>query len=511
MTSTLHIAPRRVHRRAFTLIEVLMAVLILGIGLLGLGVVLPVVVLQQRTGTDQVYGTTVAQMARDMLLAERTGADSVQTITLESNPPSGLTQPEPLSGRFVIRYDAQATQQLPVLAEADQVRAALEALPAIGPGNVVVTRSFVPASQNATGRSKITYVVRFVGELSGVAVPPFVVQLFNFDGSARVSTDVVGYAPLNAEFWRAWAAATPRPRTRAELFTPPINPNLIPADATWMVPPQRGAPLDGAIVLGNVGYRVRTDPGGRLYTRLGIIPLIDRLYPVEVGRSGDPRLVWDIALRRRAPLHVPTGPVPPPPQGVSPDVAPPLPPEAFSLEAVVFVRRIDPRLRPEPNVSVIRSLTDRTLSALARRWPVSVNTDGEPTLDGRFDGHLYSQPVTLNVRFDPILGPDGNVMRDRLSVPPSINPSVNVDRLLRYLAQPGQKLVDNLGNVHTVIGLDDRRPADLYALRLARPIAPGVEYTDQTPTDQLGRSQPLRQIVFVPQVPVSVSVFTLNP
>ncbi len=511
MTTVLHIAPRLAARRAFTLIEVLMAVLILGIGLLGLGVVLPVVVLQQRTGTDQVFGTGVAQVARDMLRAERTGADTIQTVTLESNAPTGVNPPDPLSGRFVIRYDAQSTQQLPVLAEADQVRAALESLSAIGPGNVVVTRSFVPASQNASGRSKITYVVRFVGELSGVAVPQFVVQLFNFDGNARVSTDVMGYAPLNAEFWRAWAAATPRPRTRAELLTPPTNPNLIPADATWMVPPQRATPLDGAILLGNIGYRVRTDPGGRVYNRLGIIPLIERLSPVEVGRSGDPRLVWDVALRRRAPLHVPTGTVPPPPQGVAPGVVPPLPPEAFSLEAVVFVRRIDPRLRPEPNVSVIRSLTDRNLSALARRWPVSVNADGEPTLDGRFDGHLYSQPITLNVQFDPTLGPDGNVMRDRLSVPPSINTTQNVDRLLRYLATPGQKLVDNLGNVHTVIGLDDRRPADLYAIRLAQPVAAGVEYTNQTPTDLLGRSQPFRQIVFVPQVPVSVSVFTLNP
>jgi prepilin-type N-terminal cleavage/methylation domain-containing protein len=58
-------AARRTGRlaRAFSLIEVMMAVLILGLGLLGLGAIMPAVVRQQRNGADQTFGTLAGRSA----------------------------------------------------------------------------------------------------------------------------------------------------------------------------------------------------------------------------------------------------------------------------------------------------------------------------------------------------------------------------------------------------------------------------------------------------------------
>ncbi|MFN9951596.1 MAG: prepilin-type N-terminal cleavage/methylation domain-containing protein, partial [bacterium] len=55
------------HPRAFTLIEVLLGVLILGLGLLGLASVFPLVVKQQRAAQDVVRGVAAAGGAEAVL------------------------------------------------------------------------------------------------------------------------------------------------------------------------------------------------------------------------------------------------------------------------------------------------------------------------------------------------------------------------------------------------------------------------------------------------------------
>jgi prepilin-type N-terminal cleavage/methylation domain-containing protein len=60
---------RRNVRSGFTLIEVLLGVIILGLGLLGLAAVFPAVVVQQRQASDTVEGESIARSAESFLTA----------------------------------------------------------------------------------------------------------------------------------------------------------------------------------------------------------------------------------------------------------------------------------------------------------------------------------------------------------------------------------------------------------------------------------------------------------
>jgi len=60
---------RRFARSGFTLIEVLLGVIILGLGLLGLAAVFPAVVVQQRQASDTVEGESIARSAESFLTA----------------------------------------------------------------------------------------------------------------------------------------------------------------------------------------------------------------------------------------------------------------------------------------------------------------------------------------------------------------------------------------------------------------------------------------------------------
>ncbi len=78
---------RRESRAGFTLIEVLIAVLILAIGLLALGAVVPVVVRQQRNAQDAIVSVDMARGAADTL---RTRADLNRLTLPGTNTPAGF-------------------------------------------------------------------------------------------------------------------------------------------------------------------------------------------------------------------------------------------------------------------------------------------------------------------------------------------------------------------------------------------------------------------------------------
>jgi hypothetical protein len=86
------------------------------------------------------------------------GVNAVQTITLVGIPDSGT---------FTLTFDAETTTPLPFNATADQVSAALQALPKIGPNNVTVT-----PDQNNSPINTGNLTVTFVNGLGNTAVEP---------------------------------------------------------------------------------------------------------------------------------------------------------------------------------------------------------------------------------------------------------------------------------------------------------------------------------------------------
>jgi type II secretory pathway pseudopilin PulG len=93
-------------RSAFTLIEVLIGVLVLGLGLLGLAAVYPAVVVQQRQASDAVQGESVAKSAEQLVLGLRDlrapgrGLSALREDTRASSP----------LGQWVIPGEADTAQ-----------------------------------------------------------------------------------------------------------------------------------------------------------------------------------------------------------------------------------------------------------------------------------------------------------------------------------------------------------------------------------------------------------------
>src|SRR5205814_8910821 len=99
-------------------------------------------------------------------------------------------------------------------------------------------------------------------------------------------------------------------------------------------------------------------------------------------------------------------------------------------------------------------------------------------------------------------------------------PGINVnDNRFRLVSQPGQKVVDNLGNIYTVLGEPEvtnaggnqRLPA---TVRIDPPVPAWVPAATAPDPTNLPPGAPnpanTHQIVFVPQAPAAVKAFTIT-
>lgn len=521
--------------RGFTLVEVLITILILSIALLGLGSLLPAVLTAQRVGAEGADGAMAAQSVRDRL--ERMESASATVVlnlaSADTTQGTAATLAAPFQGSFQIQFPAPigaATEELPLSASASQIRAAIERLSGVGVGNVEVERPTVRQGDRVGQRVGI----RFVERLANLRLQGPVTA--SVSGLSGVGSSVVLSAPartvrngvidpedraLDPGLMSAWARyslqATPPIDPSNE---PPANPeNLIPGDGSWMVPGT--SPAEGTRIEMGVDQSAGLSVGDPV--RLLEVPVRERLVRLPAGGLG----VWDVALRRLSPIPDPM------PSGTLPALSPSR--DATRVQAALFVVAADANIVLDAPVgqappAVSEAIADESLGTppaslgaatpgAQRRYAVGVDGAGRPTRTGF--GQAMARPLIVHVDFDPGRDPlPGNVpVRDRLYIDVSSG-SGGVDEstplpgsgaarernLLALLTQNGQRVVDSLGNVHVIVGLDDRLPDPVSsrAVRLARPVP---RIGDESAA-ALGT---LDQVVMMPVVPLTVEVFVVNP
>ena len=164
-----------------------------------------------------------------------------------------------------------------------------------------------------------------------------------------------------------------------------------------------------------------------------VLPLSQRLYPLPVVSEAQPRFVWDIAARL-----------------VNPDIDP----ANSALLVAVFLRPIDPGIRPPVNgstgkpYSLTTTLVDPrdVLAGRDQRLPISATRDGRPTLDGSKDrGALYSLPIVGDVSL-PGTNPDLNQM----SFDQVRSGNADDEVAAELLAAVGQRFLDRRGYLYEV-------------------------------------------------------------
>lgn len=472
--------PWRVSARGFTLVEVLMAVLILSIGLLGLGAVLPVVVNQQRQSSERTFSTLANSAIDGLLFTDRVGADARFRLTfavgLDGN---GNVQAD----QSVLLRIGNRSVTLPMPTSASAIAAAVGAVPELS--GVVVSGSD-PVVNELNNRQDYSFDLTFTGRLGGAVIPESAVTATGQGGSVsnmqyrRISA---GVATAGAELWGNWG-----------MQTTGVAADLIPgasaaADAgLWFIPEPDQA--DVATIQLGVRQPASATVPVELDRRVAL-PLLDRVYPtVDSGMSG-PQFVWDLGVRRLSP-----GP-------------------SRTVQVAAFLRRIDPKTRIAANQSLWQVYMGRGVTAEEEKWPVSIDAAGRPTFDGRKgSAGLYSRPIAVPVVFSNATI-DGRQPRDRFQIEAtptqflSVQSGVTIDAagLFAIAAQPGQQLVDNLGNIYTVVGVDDRANTSVVNrwIRVTPPVPAGIEPTSTSD------ERTIRQVLMTPQVPARVILTTVNP
>lgn len=260
----------------------------------------------------------------------------------------------------------------------------------------------------------------------------------------------------------------------------PISPqNAVPVmHGQWWVPAT--VPFSGYLHLGATRAPNYVD-----------VPTAARFYP-DLG-VGDPQYIWDIAcqLDPTDPRNTVTvaGAVP---QG--------------RVRVALFVRRIDQGIRVPPGATLRAMLTSEGDPAI-HRLPVGETRDGVPTHDGTdgAGGVRYSGVRVIGAAFrsDPLDG-TAPARRDRLYL---ARGGANFAATVEALTQTGQKVIDNLGNIYSVTGLDDSDPQN--PALIVEPPVPASVTLDQASGENI--TPAIFQIVFTPQPPAAVRLVEIEP
>lgn len=260
------------------------------------------------------------------------------------------------------------------------------------------------------------------------------------------------------DLWRAWrldnTGAAPGP---GGLNQPRFQ------RGQWLIPDTNtstGATEIG--IPGNLAYSFR-------------MPVAQRLYPSGSPNLAPPQFVWDYAIHR-IDDGINDGTLV---NGVPNDST------YDAMQVAVFVRRLDIRIRVPANRNMFGAIAEGAV------LPVGVDgVTGLPTNDGT---GVYAKPFTVGVQF--LYAPPAQTARDRLYVVAA----TTADEW-SMVRQVGQKLVDNLGNVHTVTGSSDEGGTRYVTLESAIP----SYVTQDSRLDII-------EVMLTPQIPAAVSVFRIEP
>ncbi|GJM18486.1 MAG: hypothetical protein DHS20C14_06990 [Phycisphaeraceae bacterium] len=199
------------------------------------------------------------------------------------------------------------------------------------------------------------------------------------------------------------------------------------------------------------------------------IPVAARLFPSAYG-SVSPQFVWDVALRRTS-ANAP-------------------------LEAALFVRRLDSGIRVPDGRTLANVLTGEGLVSGGPVPPTAVpvgdTPEGEandsarrPSGNGTGD---YSRIRELRAIRPERADPSSDRPFDRFELPN------NASKLTEALAgRVGQKLLDDLGIVHTVLRIDSNDSNDRFIV-----VEPAFPNDDP------------RYLIYTPQIPVRVEVIKVE-
>lgn len=231
------------------------------------------------------------------------------------------------------------------------------------------------------------------------------------------------------------------------------------------------------------------------------IPVSARLFPQPYSGK-EPRYVWDLALRRES--------------------------AGDRLQAAIFVRRIDARIRVPLGFSMSDVLTGGQAGSPALPTdpvlPVAIDmTNGRPSVDDGVNGNMvYAAIQTLEVE----------VYQEHLDwlIIPS-NPGI--DTSIGFAVKVGQLLLDNTGVVRTVVGIPNVDQNDPLAGQLSGPGSDRVVQVDppfvfrnaggnttddarassgNTNDPQLDdeRASWVRQVIFTPRTPAAIRIVTME-
>lgn len=204
------------------------------------------------------------------------------------------------------------------------------------------------------------------------------------------------------------------------------------------------------------------------------VPMAARLFPNSSNAGAQPRYIWDLAYRYAGPNR---------------------------LDVFIIVRPIDPNIRLTPSQRLLDVLAPTDASGLllepTRLAVASDRTTLLPTFDGKIsDTTAYTAPVEMDVASVDLNDSDTNPENDRNRI--TLKPSSGDENLAATAIRTGQKLIDRLGTIYTVVGIP--KSGAPYTVLVDPPIPGSVDDAED-----------IGPVMFVPQTPASVTKVTIIP